>query len=269
MLIIYLTIVGFGVGILSSFFGIGGGVLAVPALYTIFPNINPQIAIGSSLGLIFINSVLNTINFLRAGKRPIVSILIPIGIFIILGVITGSYLTDFLKPITLKYLFGIILIFVALRTYFSKTSNEIVKEWQPDNMNNLFIKSSITAFISGVISGMTGLGGGAILVPLFLTVLYMPFGWVPVYSNIAMGLGTFAGLISYLVKPTQSNFDIDILNQFQIGQINVAIIAILFLGALVSAPIGVKLTTRVKPNTSKKLYGALLLIIATKIFLTS
>ena len=50
MIILILLVTGLSIGILSAFFGVGGGIIAVPMIYTIFPKIAPQTS--SFFGLI-------------------------------------------------------------------------------------------------------------------------------------------------------------------------------------------------------------------------
>ena len=64
-----LLLAGVAVGVISAFFGVGGGVLIMPVLYSEFSFLPAQVAIASSLGLICLNSATNVFNFWRAGKK--------------------------------------------------------------------------------------------------------------------------------------------------------------------------------------------------------
>ena len=61
--IIYLIITGMFVGLMSSFFGVGGGSLMMPILFMLYPDIPAQAIIPSSLGVIFLNSLINNYHF--------------------------------------------------------------------------------------------------------------------------------------------------------------------------------------------------------------
>ena len=264
---IYLLLVSTGilVGLISSFFGVGGGILAVPALYMIFPMIPPQVVIASSLAMIYVNSIINTFNFLRDGRKPRKELFLPIGIGIIFGVIVGSYLTDILLPNTIKLIFGIALVLAAIKTLFVDTKN---LDDFANIKNSFFIQiiAGTSSFVGGIISGLTGLGGGIILVPLFITLLKIPFKWIPVYSNIGMALGTFAGIIFYSIKTTPSEiFQNDILNQLQSGYVNWGIVFFLFAGASISSKFGVSWSRKISHNKAKYLFFALLVIASVKI----
>ena len=59
------------------------------------------------------------------------------------------------------------------------------------------MKTFVVCLLGGLVSGMTGLGGGAVMVPLFISVLKIPLNRVSAYSNIAMGAATFFGVIKF------------------------------------------------------------------------
>ena len=59
--------VGLAVGVISALFGVGGGVIAVPALVLLYPEVPQTSIIGVSLGMIFFNSLINSNNFYKKG----------------------------------------------------------------------------------------------------------------------------------------------------------------------------------------------------------
>lgn len=157
-----------------------------------------------------------------------------------------------------------------MRTLLVKLKKQDSETW----VAPIDFKSKIVAIVvglfGGLVAGMTGLGGGAVLVPLFITVLHIPFRFISAYSNACMVIGTFAGMILYLIEPTpQFIFNNDILEQGQIGFVNFSIVAALFLGSSASSKIGVGLVKKVDPELSKKLFAVLLIIISIKIFVSS
>ena len=97
-----LILTGLGVGIISTFFGVGGGIIAIPALYMLFPKITPQIAISSCMGMIFINSMINVRSFIKIGKKPNLKVIPAMGSGIFTGVVIGIKATTYLNPVQLK-----------------------------------------------------------------------------------------------------------------------------------------------------------------------
>ena len=243
MIIAALLATGLSVGIISTFFGVGGGVIAVPMLYLIFPKITPQIAISSSMGMIFINSIINVFNFTHLGQRPKFNLLINMGVGIITGVILGVNLTAYIDGIHLKLFFSLVLLLVSLKLAFIKSpkpSNDT--NWNPQNgLKNRTIEF-LVAMSGGVLAGLTGLGGGAIMVPLFISVLKMPLKWIPVYSNFLMGCGALVGITNYMILFEKPSFLFDsFIDQFQIGMVNWGIVLMLSAGSLASSRAGVRL----------------------------
>ena len=218
-MILLLVILGLLVGLISTIFGVGGGIIAVPSLYALFPKLSPQTVIATSLGMIFLNSLINTFNFYKLKFRAPLKIILILSINMIIGVILGGELTFYLNKITIKQIFVVVIVLVAFKTLLYKkkdSSNEVT--W---NVKGL-IMISLTALLGGLVSGLTGLGGGAVLVPLFISLLKLPLKKVPFYSNIAMASGTGAGVINYMLRTpkTPVSFEWEVLNHFQIGHVN-------------------------------------------------
>lgn len=270
MIFLGLIVTGVLVGIFSSFFGVGGGILIVPTLYTVFEFLPPQAVIATSLTLIFFNSMINTYNFIRAGIRPNFSFLIPIALAMVIGVILGGKVTLILDPKTIKTIFSVLVFIIAIRTLLVKLRDIPSENWSPKtDLKSRFI-GILVGLSGGLVAGMTGLGGGAVLVPLFITVLHIPFRFLSAYSNVCMMAATFAGMITYLIQPTPTFvFNYAVLEMGQVGFVNFSIVVALFIGSSVSSKLGVKWVQIVKPSTSKRLFAVLLIIISIKIFVSA
>lgn len=270
MIFLGLIITGLLVGVFSSFFGVGGGILIVPALYTFFEFLPPQVVIATSLSLIFFNSCINTFNFVRSGIRPNFSFILPIAFAMVFGVIVGGKMALLLPPKTVKLIFSVFVFGIAIRTLLVKLKDESTGDWSPKTDLKSRVIALFVGAIGGVVAGMTGLGGGAVLVPLFITVLHIPFRFISAYSNACMAIGTLAGMLTYLIEPTPTFiFNYEILEMGQVGFVNFSIVAALFIGSSFSSKFGVKLVKKVDPTLSKKLFAVLLIIISIKIFVSS
>lgn len=270
MIILGLIFTGILVGLLSTFFGVGGGILIVPTLYTFLSFLPPQVVIATSLTLIFFNSTRNVFNFIRAGVRPNIKYLSPIAVSMLLGVIVGGKLTLIMEPKTIKLIFSILVFLVAIRTILNREPTSNPKDWSPEiNLKTIGL-GILTGAIGGLISGLTGLGGGAVLIPLFILILSIPYNLLSVSSNTCMVLGTFTGMLTYLIQPTPTFiFNYKILEMGQVGYVNFTIVIALFIGSSLSSKIGVKWTQRVNPKLANKLFSVLLLIISIKTFVSS
>jgi len=264
---IYLILAGLLIGVFAPVFGVGGGIIAVPSIYAVAKNLPAQTVVGCSLFMICINSIINTWKF----KKNNVEIKFPIAAVIscamTIGVILGGKFVLRLDAQTIKLIFASIILLIAIKIIvFKKMENSGL----PEVLDKQFwIKCVLTGFIGGIVSGLTGLGGGAVLVPLMITLLGLPVNLISPYSQFSMAVGTLFGSLAYFNAQTPTlTSDLAIIQQFQIGHINVAITAALVIGAMVTSGFGVKISKKLPTKITKKLFAALLSIISLKIFIS-
>jgi len=110
--------IGFGAGILSGLFGIGGGVVIVPALI-LLARFVPVVATGTSLAALLLPvGALGAWEYYKKGHLNLpASLLIALGIFF--GAWIGARLAQQLSPVQLKRAFAVFLVLVAGRMWFS------------------------------------------------------------------------------------------------------------------------------------------------------
>jgi len=183
-----LVLVGLTTGLISSFFGVGGGVIVIPALFFLIPKLPPQNALGISLGMIFFNSLLNTYNFHRSGVFISKRVVLSIGPTMVLGTLLSSYANQFISPIVVKQIFACALIFVAVRAIRLQNSPQNAPQDPTSPSPRSQAKLLLGIFIGlagGLVAGLTGLGGGIVLVPSFINFYKMPFINVTATSNAA------------------------------------------------------------------------------------
>ncbi len=177
---ILLPILGLFIGILASLTGVGGGAIIVPILSLIY-SFTPATAVGTSLAAIVFTAVAATFTYWRQ-KR----IFFRTGVFISFatapGAVIGAYLTEVISATFLGIAFSVFLIIVAI-----KILTEILPRRRGKRKIDIEIQSSendlfnykrgrlylafALGFVSGVISGLLGVGGGIVLVPLLIFVL--------------------------------------------------------------------------------------------------
>ena len=261
-----LIVLGLFVGIISSFLGIGGGVIIVPTFYYLFPALPPSGVIGTSLAIIFINSLVNVFNFVRAGKVPHVKIALPLAIGLALGIFIGGKLSMLLPALVIKKIFGATAIAIAAKMLLGKNPAE--REFEIPSLSKLFFLGFIST-LGGVLAGVTGLGGGIIVIPLLIIVGSVPYSHLSVYSNTAMAFGTLVGVITLSlvdISFIQSPFP-DYLMKFQVGYINWGCAIIVAVGASITSRVGVKLTQIIDAKTAKKILGMIFLLLGLKILI--
>ena len=97
---LWLIPLGFAAGVLGSIVGLGGGIIAVPAMT--FAGFPPALAASNSLFAAFSNSVASTVSYARQ-KRVEFGIGIKLGLMCIPGTILGAFVSDMMTPVTVSY----------------------------------------------------------------------------------------------------------------------------------------------------------------------
>lgn len=118
MTMLYILI-GVAAGVLSGLFGIGGGVVIVPALL-FMARMTPLGATGTSLGALLLPvGALGAYEYYRNGNLDIrASLLLAFGLF--LGAYFGARLAQNFTPLMLKRTFAVFLVLVAVRMWTAK-----------------------------------------------------------------------------------------------------------------------------------------------------
>ena len=229
---------GFISGILSGFFGIGGGIIIVPVIYHLFnfldfsDNISMHMAIGTSLATI-IPASLNSV--IEHKKRSCVdtSLLDKWKYTILFGSLVGAAIAQLIEGKVLIIFFAFFTFFVAIRMFFNKPYS---------NKTYNFLKSiqKIISFFIGTISSLLGIGGGTLSVPLLLS-------WG---RNIKKALGTSSGIGLLISLPATLIFILAGLNienrpQYSIGFISIMPFFLITLGTFVSVAMGVKIMHKI------------------------
>jgi uncharacterized protein len=111
--------IGVAAGILAGIFGIGGGILIVPALVLLakFP---PQLATGTSLGVLLMPvGILGAWAYYKEGNIKVAaSLWIAAGLFV--GAYFGAKIAQQVSPLVLRRAFSVFLAVVAIRMWVNK-----------------------------------------------------------------------------------------------------------------------------------------------------
>ena len=117
-MLLYLAI-GLAAGVLSGLFGIGGGLLIVPAL-SFLVGMPILTATGTSLGALLLPvGLLGALEYYRNGNLdPRVSLLLAAGLFA--GAWGGAHLAHSLSALHLKRAFAVLMVMAAVRMWMSE-----------------------------------------------------------------------------------------------------------------------------------------------------
>ena len=114
-------LVGMGAGILSGLFGVGGGILVVPALIMVL-KLDRRLASGTSLGAVFPISVASLVTYWSQDNVDW-----PMALWLSVGAVAGAvYGTKLIHRLprqVIGYLFTVMLILTAIRLYVPTEAN--------------------------------------------------------------------------------------------------------------------------------------------------
>lgn len=255
--VIPLLILGLAAGVLSGMFGIGGGVVIVPVLVTLFAY-DLNTAVGTSLGALLLPvGIFAVIEYYRAGKMKInVSAIIAVGL--VVGAYFGAQLALGLPVDTLQRLYGAFLLYASWRFIEPrKWLAEIRSGTKPAEIVGHETSASFFSLLllglgAGVVSGMFGVGGGIVIVPAL--VAFLKF-------DQKLAVGTSLGA---LLLPVGLG---GVISYWQAEKLNLLASALIAAGLAVGALGGARLALGLPSATVKRLYGIFLLFIGLKFLL--
>jgi uncharacterized membrane protein YfcA len=162
-MILELVFIGMAVGVLSGFFGIGGGTILVPIL--LFLGFDMKTAIGISVIQMVFSSVFGSyLNFKKGTLDTKMVLIIGSGGF--LGALLSSFIISSVDAIVLEIVFLFFVLFALTRMYFTPKENLSPKK-----------PPAIVLFSIGVVLGLfsisIGVGGSILLVPILVGFLHV------------------------------------------------------------------------------------------------
>jgi len=245
-------LIGFATGMIGTIVGAGGGFLVMPILLLLY-QVEPIYAAGTSLFMIVLNGVAGTFSHLRHRQVDIKHGLQFTAISFV-GVLLGIALTLLITPRTFRILFGLLTIGLACwmllrKPLDSRSDASFCFRWQ--HMSAAKRVGGAILFIGvGVISALTGIGGGPFLVPLFVYLLGYPLQLGIATSQFVV---TCLALISFLYYAAQG---------FVVWAAGVG----LGMGAIAGAPLGVYLSRLIPTRQLLYLLSSLLLLTGVRLF---
>lgn len=157
-----LALIGLAAGLLSGLFGIGGGTIIVPAL-AIWLGMSQRLAAGTSVTAILPTAVVGSISYAAQGNVDWVAALC-LAIGIVAGAQIGTYLLARLPVPAIQWAFMVFLVVIIVSLW-------LVVPQREDQIGLTVISACLlvlTGFVTGVLSGVLGVGGGVIVVPVLM-----------------------------------------------------------------------------------------------------
>ena len=243
---LWLIPLGFAAGVLGSIVGLGGGIIAVPAMT--FAGFPPSLAASNSLFAAFSNSVASTVSYARQ-KRVEFGIGIKLGLMCIPGTVLGALVSDVMTPVAFQILFALVLIASAVYIFVKRAVDE--KSYNQTAL--MMVISAGASLFAGMISSLFGIGGGIIFVPLMVIGIGIPMRKAAPTAQLVLMFASLSGLLvhSALGHP-------DYLQAF-----------LLAIGAFGGGLLGARLSLEIKEKKLKILVTIVLLAAAAKLVIDS
>ncbi|NWG09763.1 MAG: sulfite exporter TauE/SafE family protein [Nitrososphaerales archaeon] len=263
-----LLVAGFAIAVPSSMIGVGGGFLIVPLLILVF-QLPAQNAVAISLVAIWGTTLSATVAYTRQ-RRVDFMLALFYDIFDLPGVVIGAYLTTLLPSNLLAGIVGIFILLISMllltrkeTSVSSKTMERIEiesKTWKRsriDSSGRLFeynlrrpSLALVSSFLSGLVVGLAGLGGGIVDTTTML-LLGVPPHVAVASSEFAMALTNGTGIISH-----------GLLNNILIDYA-----LLLTAGTIMGAQVGSSLAKRVRGETLRKVLSILASLVGLRLIL--
>jgi len=224
-----------GVGFASGLLGVGGGFIMAPVQYLLF--INMGISTDIALKMAFGTSLLVILPTVASGawrhhKKGAVRwkaalVMGPCGAVAAFG---GATLATHLPEATLKIIFGIVVLASGIRMLISRPMRG---GQEPKDNSWLWVAWAIPI---GLVTGMTGLGGGVVAVPVMVLALKFKMHNAIATSLAMIIFNSIGGVIGYIINgigmPGRLDYSIGYVNLFAWLLLAVTSIGMAQVGAL-------------------------------------
>lgn len=253
--IVILIVAGCVGGFISGLLGVGGGIIFVPILDyflikkgVLTADLVPY-TLANSFFAVLVSGIVGSLPAFRS-KSINISHLILVGFSAVISVLITSYFINMGKwysPFIFKIVFSGLLLFTLIKTMLHMET-----EGSDENMGTGL--SLLVGSITGIVSGLSGLGGGIVMIPLF-----MMFGNLPIKKASALSLAiipvlAFPNVIYYLIiQPTQSLSG-------STGHIVWSVIIPLIIGVLMTVKSGVNAAQKMSAKTIKFIFATFIII---------
>ncbi len=263
MMELLLPFLGFLIGTVASMAGIGGGVFIVPLLNLSY-DFSPAQAIGTSLTTIIFTSLASTANY-SMQKRIYYKTGLILATTTVPGAFLGAYLTSILEARLLGLIFAVFLFFIALRMIlrlsFSKSNNSDAQKTEHNTLvrsessllenKGKILLGVMLGFFGGLSSGLLGIGGGALLVPIMTLGMGIPIHITVATSMFTMIFTSTSGVIQHL----------------SLGNIRFEHAFLLVLGTIFGAQLGAYTSKRISRGNLRRIFGMVLILISLRMIL--
>ena len=248
-------------GFMAGLLGVGGGIIMVPALYYAFSVLDFDIitrmhlSVGTSLAIIIPTSIISTKTHMEYDAVDF-KMVKSFGLYILVGVIGGTFLAVNMKTPGLVLFFSIFAFIVGL--FFIFLREQLVEN--PKVISNIIKK--ISGIIIGFISVPLGIGGGSLMVPFMRT-----FGYdIRKSIGTAAAVGFLIAVSGTITMITGGKIVNNVNSPFSFGYINLLGFMVFVPVTMITARLGAKAVYKIDKKILSKIFGTFLIIVSLRSF---
>ncbi|WP_226035926.1 sulfite exporter TauE/SafE family protein [Aquibacillus saliphilus] len=269
MVFLFCVTIGFLSALTGSLVGLGGGVILVPSLLILnefiesFNWATAQNIVGISLIVMVFTALSSSISYFKDKRIDYKS-----GTLFVLasvpGGIVGSWLNQFIDTDSFSLYFGFLMLAMFVMFFFKtnvpkKRNRTITTKWtinreviingEAKTYSYPWIAAVGLAFLVGNLSGLFGIGGGSLMVPIMILLFGFP-------AHVAIATSMFMILFLSLISS---------LTHINLGHVPWEYVWLFIPGAWIGGTIGAKVNQRLKESTVELILRFILIIIGIRL----
>jgi uncharacterized membrane protein YfcA len=261
-----LAALGFGVGVIGTLVGAGGGFILTPVLLIAYPRAKPDLITAISLVVVFFNALSGSFAY-RRQKRIDYRSGLQFAAAALPGSVAGALVVGLVPVKPFDLIMGLTLAGLAAlvlrsggtpalrpRALRSATPRRITDSAGDTYEYSVPIRRGIAySVVVGFVSSFLGIGGGVIHVPLMVSELGFPVHIATATSHFVLTFMAFTGSVTHAVSGTFA------------GGVGLRRAAALSVGVIAGAQLGARLSQRLSGALIKRVLGVALLAIAVRV----
>ena len=255
MTILLLFLTGLLAGGFGALVGLGGGVIVIPILTMLF-HLPIHTAIGISLVGVIATSTGTAIVYVREGKANI-RLGMTLELATTIGAILGAVIAGYVGSKVLFLLFSAILTYNTYSMLRKNEENHISEvAVSVDGNDNAYQIRNIPlglffSAIAGILSGLLGIGGGLVKIPVMYLLMGVPLKTAAATSNFMIGVTASASAFIYFLS----------------GKLDVFAAVPVALGVFFGAMVGTRINRQISTRSLKKIFVIVFAYVAVQMAL--
>ena len=252
-----LIIGGAVAGTFAGLLGIGGSILLVPLQFYLLtqigypPDIALKVSIATGLFFTFPTSFGSAYSHSKQKGTVLWNKAALMGFFGFSFSFLGAYIASFLNAAYLSIIFGIVVLSASLK-FMSARPKDTDSEMSQNPLLFAFCGAAM-----GLLAGLTGIGGGLILIPLITFLVKMPIRQAVGTSSATIIFTAFGGVLSYIINGIGTAG----LPPYSFGYINLPMWIALVIPGVLMAATSAKLSHRLNPKYVRMLFSLITLFV--------